>query len=216
MLARPAPVLNPLPLGVWALCLLVAGVEAVLWAGGAGLIAVPGAAGWRLDMVAKLAVTPDLQGWMQQTRTAPLPHLLRYLGFGMVHLGPAQAGMVLVMLAALGRVVALRLGSTGMLALLVVAQAAGAVAFGAFAPPGALLVGGYPLLFALAGAWVRLADPAERRRALVLVGLLLLGRGALALALGGAEWLADLVAFCIAAFLAPVFRPGLIARLRRA
>lgn len=215
-----APILNPLPWAVWLLVLAITGVELVLWAGAQGLVNWAGSAGWRAQAVAAFGVTPDLQGWMVATRQTPPDYLARYLGFGFVHLGPLQAGLVVVITAALGKYCAERLGSMRVLGVILLAQAAGAIAFGVIAPLGAWLIGGYPLIFALAGAygalvWAGAETPRTQITAAGLVGVLLVGRLALAAFVGGGmDWVADIVACALGAVLALGLRPGLRARLR--
>lgn len=213
--------LNPLPWVVWLLALVIAGVELVLWAGAHGLVNMAGAAAWRAQAFVTVGISPDLQGWMIETRQTPLPHLARYLTFGLVHAGPMQAALVIVITTALGKYCAERLGSLRVLALLALAQAAGGLAFGLAAQPGAWLIGGYPLIFALAGcygwlAWQVADDARARVRATALVAVLIAGRLTLAaLAGGGADWVADIVACMAGAALPPLLAPGMLARIRR-
>ncbi|WP_071799170.1 rhomboid family intramembrane serine protease [Natronohydrobacter thiooxidans] len=216
------PVLNPLPWSVWLLTLAIAGVELVLWAGAHGLVNWAGSPGWRAQALALAGINPGLQGWMVETGQTPLPHLARYLGFGLVHQGPLQAALVIVITAALGKVCAEGIGSLRLLLVLAFAQAAGGFAFGLAGSPDAWLIGGYPLIFALAGCfagqvWHGESSALSRRKALGLVAVLILGRLALAALVGGGmDWIADLVA-CLAGYaLGRVLRPGLRARLRRA
>ena len=216
------PALNPLPWSVWLLTLAIAGVELVLWAGAHGLVNMAGSAGWRAQALVLAGVNPGVQGWMVETGQTPLPHLARYLGFGLVHQGPLQAALVVVITAALGKVCAERVGSLRLLAVLALSQAMGGFAFGVVAAPDAWLIGGYPLIFALAGCFAGLvwhgeSDRLSRRKALGLVAVLILGRLALAATVGGGmDWIADLTA-CVAGYaLGRALRPGLRARLRRA
>ncbi len=217
-----APILNPLPWGVWFLVLAIAGVELVLWAGAHGLVNWAGSAGWRAQAVMALGITPDLQHWMIETRQTPAQHIARYLGFSFVHLGPLQAALVIVITAALGKACAGALGSARVLMILALAQVAGGFAFGAVGPSGAWLIGGYPLIFALAGCYgaavyIGPDDARAKRQAAILVAVLLSARLLLAIFIGGGmDWVADCVA-CAAAFFATfILRPGLRARIRRA
>lgn len=214
------PVIS-LPWAVWLLVIAIAGIELVLWAGAHGLVNHAGAAGWRVQALVALGITPELQGWMLTTGQTPPEHIARYFGFGFVHMGPAQALLVVVITAALGKFCADRLGSWRVLVVLALAQALGGFAFGLVAPAGAWLIGGYPLIFALAGCytwlqWHSAQDGRARALAFALIGALVLARLALVLlAGGGMDWIADLVA-CAAGFaLAASVTPGMVARLRR-
>ena len=216
------PILNPLPWSVWLLTLAIAGIELVLWAGAHGLVNAAGSAGWRAQALVLAGVNPGLQGWMIETGQTPLPHLARYIGFGLVHQGPLQAALVVIITAALGKVCAEAIGALRLLVVLALSQAAGGFAFGLVAAPEAWLIGGYPLIFALAGCfagqvWHGESAFLSRHKALGLVAVLILGRLALAALVGGGmDWIADLTA-CLAGYaLGRILRPGLRARLRRA
>jgi hypothetical protein len=203
--------LNPLPLAVWLLILPIGGVEFVLSMAEAGLVNWPGSAGWREGAVQLLGVTPQLQDWMLGSGQFPPEHVARYLGFGLVHLGPLQAVLVMAIVAGLGTGSAGVLGSARVLGVALAAQGIGAVVFGAVAAPGAWLVGGYPLAFAMAGIY---AASTQARRGWQVLGALVLGRVVLAGVMGGMDWLADLAAAGMGYGLARVLRPGLLERAR--
>jgi membrane associated rhomboid family serine protease len=211
--SRPASFLNPLPWAVWLLALGIAGVELVLWAGAHGLVNWAGSAGWRAQALVAFGVNPDLQGWMWDSGRYPPEGLWRYLVYGFIHLGPMQAALVVVITAALGKACAERLGSLKTLLLLILAQVAGGVAFGLVADPGAWLIGGYPMIFALAGAYAVLMGS---RAALLMVAVLVVARiGLMLVAGGGMEWLADLTALATGAALAYMLDGPVLARLRQ-
>lgn len=214
--------LNPLPWAVWALVLPIAGVELVLSAGAHGLVNWPGSALWREGVMARLAVSPALQDWMLATGQVSLTHLARYAGFALVHHGPAQALLIVVILAALAKVAAEALGSGRVLVIVLLAQGLGAAAFGLTAPEGALLIGGHPLIFAAAGSYGAVmaqkgTDAATRLKGLKLVAALVVVRLILVVLTGSpADVLADLVACLMGYALARALRPGILRRLRRA
>jgi len=210
---RPAPIVNPLPWAVWLLTFGVAGVELVLWAGAHELVNWAGSAGWRAQALVAFGISPELQRWMWDSGRYPPEGLWRYLAYGFFHLGPMQAALVMVITAALGKICAERLGSVKVLVLLLVAQAMGGVVFGLVADPGAWLIGGYPMIFALAGAYGMLL---RTRPALFMVAVLVAARLALtAMAGGGMDWLADLTALGMGAALARALDGPILERLRR-
>ena len=207
--------LNPLPRAVWLLALPVLGVEAVLSLAEAGLVNWPGSAGWRTDAVQAVGITPALQGWMWDNRALPPEHALRYLAYGFVHLGAAQAVLVAAIVAGLGTACAPVLGSARLVAFALAGQVAGALAFGMVAPQDGWLVGGYPLVFALAGIYAAQQWRAGAgARAFALLGVLVAGRLAVAAFMGGRDFVADLAAAAAGFALASLLRPGVIARLR--
>lgn len=211
--SRPAPLLNPLPWAVWVLTLCIAGIELVLWAGAHGLVNWAGSAGWRAQALITFGITPGLQAWMWESGRYPVEGLWRYFTYGFFHLGPMQAALVVVIAAALGKANSERLGSIRVLVLALVAQATGGVAFGMAADPGAWLIGGYPMIFALTGAYAVLMGT---RKAVFMAATLVVARLALtAMGGGGLEWVADLTAMGTGAMLARVLDGPVLARLRR-
>ncbi|MCC5991247.1 MAG: rhomboid family intramembrane serine protease [Rhodobacteraceae bacterium] len=216
----PAPLLAPLPWAVWLLALPIIGGELAFWAGAQGLVAWPEASLWRVQAQERVAVSPALQGWMWETGQMQARNLARYLLYGFVQTGPAQAALVVVIIAALGKHCAARLGNARLLGMVLAAQAGGAVLFGWMAEGVALLIGGAALIFALAGCFAAIAwHEAESRRALwialALPLMLILVRLGLSVVTGGMVWLADICACLIALALAHLARPGLLIRLRR-
>ena len=213
---------NPLPGAVWLVIGLIAGIEAVLWAGGAGLIGGPQALGWRLAAIERFAFSSAVQGWMWETGRFPLAHLWRYPAFGLIHAGPMHAFFVVVLVAALGKYVAEAFGNAAFLAVLAVPPMAGAAVFGLVmgSDTRGWLLGGMAMVFGLVGAltwwrWQAAGDAAGRRRAFGLIGVLLAARlGFGLLAETGQGWIAELAAFGTGFALAALVGPGGWARLR--
>jgi hypothetical protein len=207
---------NPLPLAVWLLVLPVLGVESVLSLAEAGLVNWQGSGGWRDGAVTAWGITPALQGWMWDNRTFPPEHLMRYVAFGFLHLGPAQAVLVAAIVAGLGTACAPVLGSARVVGFALAAQAAGAVMFGAMGQDGSWLVGGYPLVFGLAGIYAAVQWQAgSGLRAFGVLAMLVVGRLVMAALMGGRDFIADLGAAAMGFALAAALRPGLRVRLRR-
>lgn len=205
---------------MWLLVLPIIAGELAFWAGAQGLVARPQAILWRVQAQEWVAISPALQGWMWEAAQFQPRNLARYLLFGLVQAGPAQAALVVVIIAALGKHCAERLGNARLLGMVLAAQAGGAVVFGLVAGSGALLIGGTALIFALAGCFAAIVwREAESRRALwvalALPVMLIVVRLGLALFAGGMVWLADITACVIALALAHLARPGLLIRLRR-
>lgn len=219
--------LNPLPALIWLLILAIAGIEAVLWLGGQGLIGGPQALGWRLELVQRWGYSGAVQALMLENRHFPPALLLRYATFPFIHVGPMHAFFVIVLLAALGKYVGEAFGTLRTLAVLVSATLGGAVIFGLVLGEHVLawLFGGMPMVFALLGAacwwrWHDTQDKGGRWRALGLLGGLLLARLAIGLLVEpGHGWIADLAAFVLGVALAALLSPGgwtlLRARLRQ-
>ena len=216
--------LNSLPWPVWVWVLAILGIEAVLWAGGAGLIGGAQAVGWRLAAFEDYAFSSGLQVFMLDSGQAPLGHLQRYLTFPFVHGSPLQAVLTAVLIAALGKFVAETAGTAALLVLLVLVPVPAAFVFGLIVGQDTLgwLFGAMVPVFALVGAftwlkWQQAAgDPVKQRRAFSLIGLLIVARlGFGLLAELGPAWIAELTAFALGfALTATVLGPGQWARLR--
>lgn len=215
--------LNPLPGVVWLLILAVVAVEAVLSAAGWGLIGGARGVGWRMAAIQAHGFSSALQDWMLETRRFPPDTLARYLTFPFVHGAPMHAVLSVVMLAAMGKMLAPRLGAARFLVLALVVPVLAAMVFGLVVGPDRLgwLFGAMPMAFALVGAftwlrWHEAADAAARRRAFSLIAVLLgarLGFGLIAET--GPSWVADVSAFVLGfALTALVLGPGSWARTR--
>lgn len=219
-----APILNALPWPVWLWLVAILGVEAVLSAGGAGLIGGAQAIGWRIAAFEDFAFSSALQAWMMEAGQTPLRVMQRYVTFPFVHASPTHAILTAVLIAALGKAVAEGMGARAMLVLMVPVPAVAAVIFGLAVGRDDLgwLFGGMVPVFALVGAftWMKWrqadGDRARQRRAFSLIGLLLLARlGFGLMAETGPAWLAEIAAFALGfALSALVLGPGAWTRLR--
>lgn len=212
---------GPIPALIWLLAALIAGVELLFWAGAQGWIGGVDAAGWRLQAIQRHGMSRAVAEWMLINRQFPLDHLQRLLTYPVVQIGPLQAGLVTLALLALGRVVGEVLRSGRLLVTLGAATLGGALAFGAIPGTATVLIGGFPIMFGLLGAFAGLvvlgafAVRIRRARALALIGVMLALR--LALGLGveqGVTWVADLTAFAVGAVAAVLARPGGLHALR--
>jgi hypothetical protein len=223
---RDASPFLPVPPAVWAMVLAVLGVEAVLQAGAAGLVGGPEALGWRLMAIQRHGFSGALWQWLVETGRWRGPEALRLLTFPWVQGSGLQAVFVAVLLIALGKAVGGVLAGWAVVALALLASAAGALVHATLWPEAVWLPGGYPAVFGLLGAfaWLawsgRLAEPARGPRAAALVGLALVLRVAAGLWIGLAQdWIADIAACLTGAGLAAILVPGaggrLLARLRR-
>jgi len=216
--------LNPLPGIVWLLLLAVLGIEAVLWAGGAGYIGGPQAVGWRIEAIQRYAFSSAIQDWMLQNWRFPSYQLQRYLSFGFIHGTPMHALFSAVLIAALGKAVAEPFGLLRFLALVLAVPTVAAIAFGLIVGADELgwLFGAMPMAFALVGAftWLRWHEAQgnrdKQRRAFAMIAILLAARlGFGLMAESGPAWIAELLAFGLgfgASSLA--LGPGSWARLR--
>lgn len=215
---------NKLPAPVWALALSLAGIEAVLQAGAAGLVGGPQAIGWRLELVRLIGLPAQIVAWMWETGSFPPEHLARLAGFGMVQTGAVHALFVVIFVLALGNRVAQTLGGWAVWLLYVVSGAVGGVVWGlVWGDPGSpvqhWLLGGYPAAFGLVGAFTALiwmdaaGEGINRLRAFRLIGVLIVVRVAFGVIGGfGTDWVADIAGFAAGFALAVAMKPGLALR----
>jgi membrane associated rhomboid family serine protease len=220
-LDRNAAPLNPLPPVVWLMALPLIAMEAVFQAGEAGLAGGREAIGWRVDAMQRLAFVPDYfrqtvgQGiWSQDS-------VLRLVSYPLVHGSILHAIFVIVMLLALGKYVGEVFRGWAVLAVVLGATAGGAVVYGMIPGMQAALIGGYPPVFGLIGAftfllWTRLALAGGNRvRAFRLIGFLLFAQALFGLLFGGGpQWIADVSGFAVGFVLSFVVSPGGWSRLR--
>ena len=96
---------NKLPVVVVVLFLIMAGVEAVLALGEAGLVGGPSAIGWRLGLVRDWGFSGDLFDAMWADGYFPLEHMARFLTYPFIHLSFTHALLAIVLMLAAGIVI---------------------------------------------------------------------------------------------------------------
>lgn len=212
--------LNPLPAVVWALVLPIIAMEVVVGLGARGLVGGPDAIGWRLAALERFAFSPDLLNWMWTTGRWPWEQAIRIVTYPFVHGSFTHALFVIVFLLAMGKMVGEVFRPLAVLAVFFGAAVTGAVAYTVLGGGPRPIVGGYPAVFGLIGAftfllWMRLADEGARRyRAFGLIGALMLIQLIFGIFFGSArEWIADLSGFAAGFLLSFVVSPGGIARV---
>lgn len=218
--------LNPLSPAVWAIALPMIAMEVVLSLGAAGFVGGPEAIGWRLDAVQRFAYSPDYMRQMIDLNQYPLQGVMRLVTYPFIHLSFTHALFVLVILLALGKMVGDIFRWWAVLVVFFGAGIVGALAYTAIPAMKAPLIGGYPPVYGLIGAftfliWMRLAaQGANRYRAFTMIGFLLGAQLLFGLLFGGGwEWVADLAGFATGFLLSFVVSPGgwrqVVARIRQ-
>jgi rhomboid protease GluP len=218
---NPLPV-NPLPPVVVALFVLIAGIEIVMWLGSQGLIGGQDAVGWRLASVQKYSFSAEIADWMTRNDTYPLEHLTRFFSYGFIHRSFTQTIFVCVFLLALGKSVGEVFGGWPTLFVFIGSGVGGAVVYWVLLDSSYPLIGGFPHVYGLIGAftylmWLRLGQLGERQvRAFSLIGALM-GIQLLFGALFGTrpDWVADVGGFATGFMLSFLVSPGGWARLRQ-
>ncbi|MGR3761826.1 rhomboid family intramembrane serine protease [Roseobacteraceae bacterium NS-SX3] len=216
----PSPV-NPLPAAVVALVLVIMGIEAAFSLGARGILGGPEAVGWRLEAVQGYAFSPDIFWWMAETGQWPGQHLIRFLSYVFVHGAFTHALFVCVFLLAMGKMVGEVFGDLAMVIVFVLSGAGGALGYALLAGGPVPLVGGFPAVYGLIGAftfilWRSLAlVGAQQSRAFTLIAFLMGIQLLFGLLFGGQkDWIADLTGFATGFALSFFLAPGGWARMR--
>lgn len=221
-----APPLNPLPPVVWLLALPIAAAEIVLSLGARGIVGGPEAMGWRLAALQDYAFLDPVFDWMLENGTYPPEYLLRFVSYPFVHGNFTHALIAIVFLLALGKFVGEAYRPLPFIAIFFGAVIVGAVVYGLAAGRNFPLIGAYPGIYGLIGAytylmWLTLGRMGENQfRAFTLIGILM-GLTLIYSMLFGSSpwWIAEFTGFVTGLFLAPLVAPGgwraFLNRLRR-
>lgn len=148
--------LNPLPWVVWLLALPLIAVEVVLGLGQAGLAGGPEAIGWRLQAVQQFAFIPDAWWWMVENRRFPVEVVARIVTYPVINGSFTGALFAIVMLLALGKMVAEVFRWWAVLAVFFAGAIVAALVFAALPTAGFPLFGTFPPVYALIGAFTHL------------------------------------------------------------
>lgn len=215
-----API-NPLPAAVVALVIFIMGVEAVFSLGARGILGGPEAIGWRLEALNAYAFSPEIFWWMQDSGRWLPEHLLRFVSYGFVHGAFTQALFVCVFVLAMGKMVGEAMGDLAMVVIFLLSGTGGALGYAVLIPGGAPLIGGFPAVYGLIGAftfllWRSLASVgAQQSRAFSLIAFLMGIQLLFGLLFGGQkDWVADLSGFATGFGLSFFLAPGGWARIR--
>ncbi|MGC9420193.1 MAG: rhomboid family intramembrane serine protease [Rhodovulum sp.] len=213
--------INPLPMVVWLLVLPVIAMEVVLSLGARGIIGGPEAVGWRLAAFEDYAFSGQVFDWMVANGRFPPSQMMRFVTYPFISGGVTHAVFVVVFILALGKMVGEIFRAWAVLAVFFGSAIVGALAYGLLLDDPVPLVGGYPAVYGLIGAftfllWVRLAGTgANQYRAFTLIGVLLGIQLVFGLLFGGSnDWVADLAGFATGFLLSFVVSPGGWGRVR--
>ena len=215
-----APPINPLPPVVWLLALPVIAMEVAVSAGAAGFAGGGSGIGWRLDAVQRFAFSPEYLRRMVEAGLWPWDGLMRLISYPLVHVTTTQAVFVIVFLLALGKFVGEVFRWWAVLVVVFGAAVTAALVYAAVPVVTAPLVGGYPPVYGLIGAftfilWTNLGRTGgNQMRAFSLIGMLLAVQLVFGLLFGGGtEWIADLAGFGAGFALSILVCPGGWARM---
>ena len=215
-----APPVNPLPPVVILLFVALAVPELAFTLGAQGWFGGPQAVGWRLAAVEKYGFLPDVFDWMVANGRWIPEHLLRCVTYVFVHGSFSSALFSIVLMLALGKLVGEAMGQIAVLVVYFGGSIFGAVSYALLLNDPSWLVGGFPAVYGLIGAysflmWQNLAETGQQQlRAFTLIAVLLGIQLLFGVFFGpSTEWVADLSGFVFGFAASILLVPGGLARV---
>ncbi|WP_420569441.1 rhomboid family intramembrane serine protease [Thalassovita sp.] len=212
---------HTVPPVVVALSLVLIGIEIVFALGASGIIGGPEAIGWRLESLQTYAFSAPIFQWMLENGQFPAEHMLRFVSYAFVHGSFTGALFAVVILLAMGNMVGRVFSQFSMLLVFLLGTICGALAYGLIVDSQVALMGAFPGVYALIGAysfilWVHAGlTGASQLQAFRLIGILM----GLQLFFGAVfdgppDWIADGTGFVVGFAASFVLSPGGWQRLR--
>ncbi|GLQ35009.1 rhomboid family intramembrane serine protease [Amylibacter marinus] len=212
---------NSVPAVIVVLVVLMAGIEVIFQLGEAGFIGGREAIGWRLEYSRAFGFVGAIFDWMIQNASYPIEHIIRFVTYIFIHTGAIHALFVCVFTLAMGKYVGEICHPLAVLAMFLLSGLFGALAQALFTTGNTLLLGGYPAVYGLIGAFTWLQFVLMRDRgdngymAFRLIGFLIVIQLLYMLAFGGNNDLAaELTGFATGFSLAILLEPKAAARWR--
>lgn len=206
---------NPLPPVVILLFVVMTTAEILFSLGESRLVGGETAIGWRMAAIRSYGFSGEIFDLMLERDLYPMRYLRRIVTYPFIHLSFYHALFAIVMLLALGKWVGEAMGQIRMAIVFFSAVVLGAIAYAVFLNDPFFLVGAYPGVYGLIGAysfimWRRLGYAGEKQYlAFTLIGMLM----ALQLVwsiFGNTDntWVADLVGFIVGFAISFLLAPG--------
>lgn len=217
---------NAIPLVPLLLVFVIAAIELVLTAAGQGFLGGPQGIGWRSGLVQDYAFAPAVVEEIFEKGRNTLSLWQRFVTYPFVHLSFTHTLWAIVLLLALGKFVGEIYRPLSFVILFFASSVLGALVYGLLSPQNMGLVGAYPGIYGLIGAytyitWLTLERIGDNQmKAFYLIGILM-GLTLVYSMLFGANptWIAELAGFVVGLFLAPIVAPGgwsaFLARIRK-
>jgi rhomboid protease GluP len=210
-----APPFNPIPPVVWVFVLAITGVELVLQAAENGIVGGPGGIGWRIEAITRFAFFDSAFAWMIESGRFPIEHVQRFFTYVFIHGNFTHALFGVVMLLAIGKLVAEVFSAFAFVAIFSASTIIGALAYSLFLDTTIPLMGAFPAVYGMIGAftfmlWVRAKyEGAGQARAFSLIAFLMGIQLFFKLIFGGGnDWVADIAGFVTGFGLSFLLAPG--------
>ena len=209
-----APPINPLPPVVILLACLLGGVEVVFHAAEAGFAGGAAGIGWRIEAVQQYAFSDRVFDWMRETGQYSWGNMLRFVTYPFLHQTFIHALFAIVFVLAIGKFVCEIMNSFAVLFIFFTCGALGAAGYSILLDEQYALIGAYPAVYGLIGAftWLRFSslkssgESGLRAFSLItfFMGITLFYK----FLFGGTnEWLAELTGFCVGFLLSIILGP---------
>jgi len=215
--------INPMPPAVTVLAIALAVPELIFQAGEYGMVGGASAVGWRINAITSYGFFDTVFNWMLATGRLPGEHLIRFITYAFVNAGLSSAIFAIVLVLAIGKMVAESFSQATFLIICAASTLVGALAYGVVLDSTVPLLGAYPAAYGLIGAFTLVlfikarAEGGTGLRAFSLIGLLLALQLFFGLVFGsGGIWVADLAGFLTGFGLSFVLAPGGMERARAA
>lgn len=210
-----APPFNPLPWVVTVLSVVIGGIELIFQLAEAGLLAKGQSVGLRISLVEQFAFSDPLFDRMRAIGTYPPEHMMRIISYVFFHRDLIHTIFALVFILAIGKFVAEILHPVAVLAIFFMSAGVGAILYSLFINENMILIGAYPAVYGLIGAftWLRFSDLKEigesGLQAFSLIFFLMIISLVYKLLFGGTEeWVADLMGFATGFVISGFISPG--------
>jgi len=211
---------NPLPPLVVGLAVVILGIEVLFSLGARGIFGGAEAVGWRLAAIEDWAFFDRVFEWMLANGRFPPEQLARFVTYPLIHVSFTHAVFVAIFILAIGKMVCEVFGGIAFLCVFWGSAVVGALVYALVLQSDVPLIGGYPGVYGLIGAytfllWVALVNTGgPQYRAFGLIGVLLAIQLIFAVFFEvGMDWVADLAGFATGFALSFVVSPGGWARL---
>lgn len=206
---------NSVPPVILVLVSAILGLELMFSLAEFGLIGPPQAIGWRIAAIEDYAVSPLVLDAMIERNDTSWFLTRRFLAYPFIHIAFIHTAFSAVMLLALGKFVGEAWHWMSLVVVMLVAGLAGAIGHALTAAPQMPLIGAYPALYGLIGAFTYLQwlkaekEGGNRWMAFRLVGVLIGLQIVFGFMFGGVPHLvADLCGFVAGLCLSPLLGPG--------
>lgn len=206
---------NSVPMVPLLLVIAIAGIELTLSAAANGFIGGAQGVGWRNQAFQEYAFAPAVMTEIFERGRGSFDLWKRFVTFAFLHHNFTHALWAVVLLLALGKFVGEVFRPVAFVLLFAISSILGAAIYGLVSWQNAALVGAYPGVYGLIGAytylmWLTLNRMGENQlKAFQLIGVLLGLMLVYSMIFGSTPtWIAEVAGFVVGLFIAPLLAPG--------